>query len=105
MTAKRILFRILVCATIVVLWAWTSADDWEQEMISDRVEQERIQSIQAYNKRMQSSALGEDNTDIVDTTPLPTQEAEPTYMSAPVKRAKKSVVKAKKQIKRRVNKN
>jgi hypothetical protein len=102
MTAKRILFRILVCATIVVLWAWTSADDWEQEMVNDRVEQERIANIQAYNKRMQSSALSED---YVDTTPVAIPEAEPTYVSAPVKRAKKSVVKAKKQIKRRVNKN
>jgi hypothetical protein len=99
MTAKRILFRILVCLTIVVLWAWTSADDWEQEMINERVEQERIDSIQAYNKRMQSSALSEDD---VDTTPLPVKEAEPTYISAPVQRAKNSVVKTKKRIKKTV---
>jgi hypothetical protein len=76
-----------------------SADEWEQEMISERVEQERIESIQAYNKRMQSSALSED---YVDTTPIDIPAAEPTYISAPVERAKKSVVKAKKQIKRRV---
>jgi hypothetical protein len=82
-----------------VLWAWTSADDWEQEMINERVEQERIDSIQTYNKRMQSSALSEDD---VDTTPLPVKEAEPTYISAPVQRAKKSVVKTKKRIKKSV---
>ena len=99
MTAKTIFVRILVCLTIVVLWAWTSADDWEQEMINERVEQERIDSIQAYNKRMQSSALSED---YVDTTPLPVKEAEPTYISAPVQRAKKSVVKTKKRIKKSV---
>jgi hypothetical protein len=99
MTAKRILFRILVCLTVIGLWAWMSADEWEQEMISERVEQERIQSIQAYNRSKQSSALSED---YVDTTPLPQAEAEPTYVSAPVTRAKKSVVKAKKQIKRTV---
>ena len=99
MTAKTILVRILLCITIVGLWAWMSADEWEQQMINERVEQERIQAIQAYNKRMQSSALGEDD---VDTTPLPTVEAEPTYVSAPVQKAKKSVVKAKKQITRTV---
>jgi hypothetical protein len=79
-----------------------SADEWEQEMISERVEQERQKSIEAYNRSKQSSALSED---YVDTTPIPVKEAEPTYVSAPVKTAKKSVVKAKKQIKRRVNKN
>jgi hypothetical protein len=99
MTAKTILVRILLCLTIIALWAWMSADEWEQEMISERVEQERIASIQAYNKSMQSSALSED---YVDTTPIATPEAEPTYISAPVQTAKKSVVKAKKQIKRRV---
>jgi hypothetical protein len=98
-TAKTIFVRILVCLTIIVLWAWTSADDWEQEMINERVEQERIDSIQTYNKRMQSSALSEDD---VDTTPLPVKEAEPTYISAPVQRAKKSVVKTKKRIKKSV---
>jgi hypothetical protein len=98
-TAKRILFRILVCATIVLLWLWMSADDWEQEMINERVEQERIDSIQAYNKRMQSSALSEDD---VDTTPVAIPEAEPTYISAPVQRAKKTVVKTKKRIKKTV---
>jgi hypothetical protein len=98
-TAKTIFVRILVCLTIVVLWAWTSADDWEQEMINERVEQERIDSIQTYNKRMQSSALSEDD---VDTTPIPVKEAEPTYISAPVQRAKKSVVKTKKRIKKSV---
>lgn len=102
MNARTILFRILVCLTIVLMWAWMSADEWEQEMISERVEQERIESIEAYNKSKQSSAL---NEDYVDTTPIPVKEAEPTYISAPVKSAKKSVVKAKKQIKRRVNKN
>jgi DNA-directed RNA polymerase delta subunit len=102
MTAKTILLRIILCLTIVGLWAWMSADEWEQEMISERVEQERQKSIEAYNRSKQSSALSED---YVDTTPIPVKEAEPTYISAPVQRAKKSVVKAKKQIKRRVNKN
>ena len=99
MTAKTILLRIILCLTIVGLWAWMSADEWEQKMISERAEQERIESIQAYNKRMQSSALSEDE---VDTTPVPIAEAEPTYISAPVQRAKNSVVKAKKRIKRSV---
>jgi hypothetical protein len=99
MNARTILFRILVCLTIILMWAWMSADEWEQELISERVEQERQQSILAYNKSKQSSAL---NEDYVDTTPLPTQEAEPTYVSAPVKSAKKSVVKAKKRIEKSV---
>jgi hypothetical protein len=51
---------------------------------------------------MQSSALSED---YVDTTPVPIAEAEPTYISAPVQRAKNTVVKAKKKIKRTVKKN
>jgi hypothetical protein len=77
------------------MWAWMSADEWEQELLNEQMEQERVQSIQAYNKRMQSSALGEDTTDIVDTTPLPIAEPEtPIYTSA-----KKSVVKTKKRIK------
>jgi hypothetical protein len=79
-----------------------SADEWEQEMISERVEQERITAIKNYNASKQSSAL---NEDYVDTTPLPIAEAEPTYISAPVQSAKKSVVKAKKKIKRGVKKN
>jgi hypothetical protein len=92
MNARTILFRILVCATIILMWAWMSADEWEQELINEQVEQERQQSIQAYNKRMQSSAPSED---YVDTTPLPTVEPEtPIYTSA-----KKSVVKTKKRIK------
>jgi hypothetical protein len=102
MNARTILFRILVCATIVLMWAWMSADEWEQELKNEQMEQERVQSIQAYNKSKQSSALSED---YVDTTPVAIPEAEPTYISAPVKRAKKSVVTAKRQIKRRVNKN
>jgi len=99
MTAKRIILRIILCLTIVGLWVWMSADEWEQEMISERVEQERILAIQAYNKSKLSPAQSED---WVDTTPIPTIEPEPTYMSAPVQRAKKSAVRAKKQIKRTV---
>jgi hypothetical protein len=99
MTAKRILFRILVCATIVLLWLWMSADDWEQEIEFDRAERERITAIQEYQRSIRADRTSEDE---VDTTPIPQAEAEPTYMSAPVQRAKKSVVKAKKQIKRRV---
>jgi DNA-binding SARP family transcriptional activator len=76
-----------------------SADEWEQEMISERVEQERQKSIEAYNRSKQSSALSED---YVDTTPIPVKEAEPTYISAPVQRAKKSVVTTKKRIKKSV---
>jgi cytoskeletal protein RodZ len=103
MTAKTILVRIIVCLTIVGLWAWMSADEWEQEMISERVEQERIQSIEAYNRSKQSSALSEEsNKDYVDTTPVAIPEPEPTYISAPVQRAKKSVVKTKKRIKKSV---
>jgi hypothetical protein len=79
-----------------------SADEWEQEMVNDRVEQERIQAIQAYNKSLRADRTSEDNTDIVDTTPLPIQEAEPTYMSAPVKSAKKTAIKTKKRIKKSV---
>jgi hypothetical protein len=99
MTAKTILFRILVCLTIILMWAWMSADEWEQELKNEQMEQERVQSILAYNKSKQSSAL---NEDYVDTTPIPVKEAEPTYVSAPVKSAKKSVVKAKKRIKKSV---
>ena len=99
MTAKTILFRILVCLTVIGLWAWVAADDWEQEQEFDRAERERIASIQAYNKSKLSPAQSEDE---VDTTPIPVAEAEPTYISAPVQRAKKSVVKAKKRIKKSV---
>jgi len=102
MTAKTILFRILVCATIVSMWAWMSADDWEHEMIMEQAEQERITAIKNYNASKQSSALSED---YVDTTPVPIAEAEPTYISAPVQRAKNTVVKAKKKIKRTVKRN
>jgi type II secretory pathway pseudopilin PulG len=102
MTAKTILFRILVCLTVIALWAWVAADDWEQEQELERAERERIQSIEAYNRSKQSFAQGED---YVDTTPLPVVEAEPTYISAPVQRAKKSVVTAKKRIKNRVKQN
>jgi hypothetical protein len=84
------------------MWAWMSADEWEQEMKNERVEHERIRAIQEYQESKRADRTSED---YVDTTPLPTAEAEPTYISAPVQRAKKSVVKAKKQIKRRVNKN
>ena len=102
MTAKTILIRILVCLTIIGLWAWVAADDWEQEQALERSEQERVRAIQEYNRSKQSSALNEDE---VDTTPIPVVEAEPTYISAPVQSAKKSVVKAKKKIKRTVKKN
>jgi hypothetical protein len=74
MTVKTILLRIIICAAIVLMWAWMSADEWEQELLK------------------QSSALSED---YVDTTPLPIAEPdEPIYTSA-----KKSVVKTKKRIK------
>jgi hypothetical protein len=79
-----------------------SADDWEHEMALERSEQERITAIKNYNASKQSSALSEDD---VDTTPLPIAEAEPTYISAPVQSAKKSVVKAKKRIKKTVKRN
>ena len=99
MTAKTILFRILVCATIVSMWAWMSADDWEHEMALERIERERITAIKQYQLSKQSPALSEDD---VDTTPVPILEAEPTYISAPVQRAKNTVVKTKKRIKRTV---
>jgi hypothetical protein len=99
MTTKTIILRIILCLTIIGLWAWVAADDWEQEMVNDRVEQERQLAIQAYNKSKLSPAQSEDD---VDTTPLPVKEAEPTYISAPVKTAKNSVVKTKKRIKRTV---
>ena len=95
MTAKTILIRILICATIILLWAWMSADDWEHEMILERAEQERITAIKNYNASKQSSALSEDD---VDTTPIPVVEPdEPVFQSA-----KNTVVKAKKRIKSRV---
>jgi hypothetical protein len=99
MTAKRILFRILVCLTIIVLWAWMSADDWEQELEFDRAERERITAIQEYQQSKRADRTSEDD---VDTTPVAIPEAEPTYVSAPVQRAKNSVVKAKKRIKKTV---
>jgi len=102
MTAKQIFVRILVCLTIIALWAWMAADDWEQEQELERSERERIQAIQAYNKSKLSPAQSEDD---VDTTPLPIAEAEPTYISAPVNRAKKTVVKTKKRIKKTVKRN
>jgi hypothetical protein len=79
-----------------------SADDWEHEQEQERIEQERVRSIEQYNKSKQSFTL---NEDYVDTTPVPIAEAEPTFVSAPVQSAKKSVVKAKKKIKRRVKRN
>ena len=102
MTAKQILLRILVCLTIILGWAWVAADDWEHEQELERAEQERMTAIKQYHKSMQSFTLSED---WVDTTPLPIAEAEPTYISAPVETAKKSVVKAKKRIKKSVKKN
>ena len=102
MTAKTILIRILICLTIIGLWAWMSADDWEHEMILERSEQERIQSIKEYHKSIRADRTSED---YVDTTPVAIPEAEPTFVSAPVQRAKKSVVKAKKRIKRTVKQN
>jgi hypothetical protein len=71
-----------------------SADDWEHEMIMEQSEQERIQSIKDYNRRLQSSALSEDD---VDTTPIDIPAAEPVFISA-----KKTVVKTKRRIKRTV---
>jgi hypothetical protein len=71
-------------------------------MINERVEQERQLAIQEYQRSLRADRTSED---YVDTTPVAIAEAEPTYISAPVQRAKKSVVKAKRQIKRRVNKN
>jgi hypothetical protein len=79
-----------------------SADDWEHELEQERIEQERITAIKNYTASKQSSALNEDD---VDTTPVPIAEAEPTFVSAPVQSAKKSVVKAKKKIKRTVKRN
>ena len=99
MTAKTIVLRIILCLTIIGLWAWMSADDWEHEMIMEQSEQERITAIQEYNRKLQSSALGED---YVDTTPIDIAEAEPTYISAPVQTAKNTVIKTKKRIKRTV---
>jgi hypothetical protein len=79
-----------------------SADDWEHEMILEQAEQQRIRSIEQYNKSKQSFALSEDD---VDSTPVPIAEAEPTYISAPVQRAKNTLVKAKKRIKKTVKRN
>ena len=79
-----------------------SADDWEHEMILERSEQERITAIRDYHKSIRADRTSED---YVDTTPVPIAEAEPTYISAPVQTAKKSVVKAKKRIKKSVKKN
>jgi hypothetical protein len=79
-----------------------SADDWEHEMILERAEQERVRAIQEYQKSIRADRTSEDE---VDTTPLPIAEAEPTFVSAPVQSAKKTVVKAKKKIKRTVKKN
>ena len=98
MTAKTILFRILVCATIVLLWLWMSADDWEQEIEFDRAERERVQAIQQYQASKRADRTSED---WVDTTPIPQVEpAEPVFQSA-----KKTVVKTKKRIKKTVKKN
>lgn len=99
MTAKTILIRILICLTIIGLWAWMSADDWEHELEQERVEQQRLQAIRDYQKSIRADRTSED---YVDVTPVPIVEAEPTYISAPVQTAKKSVVKAKKRIKRSV---
>jgi hypothetical protein len=96
--------KILVCVTIIGLWAWVAADDWEHEQEVERAEQQRIQAIEQYHKSqsLQSPALSEDE---VDVTPAPTVEPEPTFVSAPVQTAKKRVVQAKKRIKKTVNKN
>jgi hypothetical protein len=99
MTAKTILFRILVCLTVIGLWAWVAADDWEQEQELERAERERMQSIYKYELSKRADRTSED---YVDTTPIPVAEPEPTYVSAPVQRAKNSVVKTKKRIKRTV---
>jgi hypothetical protein len=76
-----------------------SADDWEHELEQERVEQQRLQAIRDYQKSIRADRTSED---YVDVTPVPIVEAEPTYISAPVQTAKKSVVKAKKRIKRSV---
>ena len=71
-------------------------------MILERAEQERVRAIQEYQKSIRADRTSEDE---VDTTPLPIAEAEPTFVSAPVQSAKKTVVKAKKKIKRTVKRN
>jgi hypothetical protein len=79
------------------MWAWMSADDWEHEQEQERIERERITAIKQYQLSKQSPALSED---YVDTTPLPTPEAEPVFISA-----KKAVVKTKRRIKKTVKRN
>jgi hypothetical protein len=75
-----------------------AADDWEHEMEQERIERLRLESIRQYHASKQSFTLNEDD---VDTTPIPVPEAEPVYV-APTQRAKNTVVKAKKRIKRSV---
>ena len=97
MTAKTILFRILVCLTVIGLWAWVAADEWEQELELDRVERERVQAIHEYH---QSKRADRTDEDYVDTTLPEIEPEQPIYYSA-----KHTVVKTKKRIKRTVNKN
>jgi hypothetical protein len=75
-----------------------SADDWEHELEQERVEQQRLQAIRDYQKSIRADRTSED---YVDVTPVPVPEAEPVYV-APTQRAKNTVVKAKKRIKRTV---
>ena len=79
------------------MWAWTSADDWEQSFEHDRIEAERLAEIRRFQQSVKGQAL---NEDYVDVTPVPIAEAEPVYASA-----KKTVIKTKKRIKRAVKKN
>ena len=105
MTTKRILLHIVMCLTVIGLWAWVAADDWEQEQEQERIEHERLAEIRRFQNSIKGQALGEDSDkDYVDTTPLPIAEAEPVYI-APTQRAKNTVVKAKKRIKKTVKKN
>ena len=95
MTLKTILIRIAICLTIIGLWAWMSADDWEHEIEQERIEHERLQAIQEYQKSIRADRTSED---YVDTTPIPVIEPdEPVFQSA-----KKTVVKTKKRIKKSV---
>ena len=77
-----------------------SAEDWEQSMIADQMEAERIASIKSYRSGEKYSSSSDDS---VDTTLPEDQEPAPVYM-APANRAKSAVVKTKKRIKRTYNK-
>ena len=89
----------LVAIGIIALWAWVAADDWQHELELEQTERARIRAIHEYHQSKLSSAQSEDS---VDTTPVPTPEPEPTYISAPVKTAKRALVKTKHKIKKSV---